>query len=142
MTAQPPPLYDTVVNDLAKMTPRWISFIDQQYKGDAGTVWTPTFQNLTVSGSPTIVGKYFRLSDYLQYFTITVTPGTNTSSTAGVTYVDNFPLIIANDGACLAVGGALGLDSGIVDAGTNRIYPPSWSAVTVPVTIVGLAEAN
>lgn len=142
MTISPPPLYDTVINDLAKMTPRWIDFIDSLYRGDAGDIWTPTFQNLTVSGTPVITGKYYRISDYLKYFTITITPGTNTSSTAGTTYCDNFPLTIANDGACLAVGGVVSVGAGIIDASTNRIYPPSWSGVTVPVTIIGIAEAQ
>lgn len=142
MTIESPPLYDTAVQNDGKLTSRWSIFVDNLYRGDSGELWTPTFQNLTVTGSPTITGKYFRVSEYLKYFTITIDPSTDTSSTAGTTYCDNFPLTIANDGACLAIGGVLGLNSGIVDASTNRIYPPSWSGVTVPVTIVGLAEAN
>lgn len=141
MSINPPPLYDIAVQNNGKLSSRWSVFIDDLYRGDAGTLWTPTFQSLTVTGAPTITGKYFRISDYLKYFTITIEPSTDTTSTAGTTYCDNFPLTIASDGACLAVGGVLGLDSGIVDAGTNRIYPPAWTAVTVPVTIIGIAEA-
>ena len=142
MTVEPPPLYDVAVQNDGKLTSRWSIFMDGLYRGDAGQLWTPTFQNLTVTGAPTISGTFYRISDYLKYFTITIEPGTDTSSVAGTTYCDNFPLTIAGDGACIAVGGVLGLDSGIVDAGTNRIYTPSWTSVTVPVTVVGLAEAT
>ena len=137
----PPPIYDQVIEQDGKPKLSWISFFDQIYKGDAGTSWTPTFTSMGATGTPTYTGKYISLSSYLIYFSITVTPATNTSSTASTTYCDNFPLNVKNDGLCAAVGGSVGVGLGIVQASTNRIYTPTWTNVTVPVNIVGLVEA-
>lgn len=141
-SVQPPPTYEVLQDENGKAKTPWLLFFNQMYAGDAGTSWTPTFQNLTTSGTPTITGRYYRLSDYLTYFNITITPGTNTSSTAGSTYCDNFPLSVLNNGACVAVGGAVGVGTGIIQANTGRIYTPTWSTVSVPVSILGIAEAG
>ncbi len=142
MTTNPPPIYDILVEETGKPKLSWISFFDQMYKGDAGTSWTPTFSGMGTSGTPTYAGKYIRISDYLKYFVITVTPATNTSSTSATTYCDNFPLNVSTDGFCIAVGGSVGVGLGIVQASTNRIYTPAWTNVTVPVTIMGIVEAS
>jgi len=141
VSVQPPPIYEILSNEEGKAELPWTLFFNQVYDGDAGTAWTPTFQNLGTTGTPTITGRYYRLSNYLNFFSITITPATDTTSTAGTTYCDNFPLAVSNDGACIGVGGALGLGAGIVQGTTGRIYPPAWTSVTVPVTIVGLVEA-
>lgn len=141
MTVQPPPTYEVLAGSDGKATLPWILFFNQTYDGDAGEIWEPTFTGLTTSGTPTFEGRYYRISDALKYFSITITPGTNTTSNAGTTFCDNFPLNVTGTGFCIAVGGALGIGTGIVQVGGD-IYTPSWSSVTVPVTILGLVEAS
>lgn len=138
----PPPINDTLADSNNMATLRWILFFNNIYNGDAGTDWTPTFQNLTTVGTPTITGRYYKLSQYLTYFRVIVTPATSTTSTAGSTYIDNFPLRFNADGACLAMRGGEGTQSGHIVASTNRIYTPPWVTVTVPMVIVGLVEAS
>ena len=142
MSVQPPPIYETISNDEGKAELPWTLFFNQIYDGDAGTLWTPTFQNLTATGTPTITGRYYRISNYLKAFNITITPDTDTSSTAGTTYCDNFPIATNGNGFCVAVGGVLSVGTGIVQNLTGRIYPPAWTSVTVPVSILGIVEAT
>ncbi len=139
---KPPPIYEPVVDDTGIAALQWILFFNNIFTGDTGTSWNPTFTNLTEVGIPTITGKYYKLSQSLVYFSVRIVPSTSTSSTAGSTYINNFPLSVFGDGICFAVSGLLGSSSGMVDAATDRIYPPAWSAVTVPLTIVGIAEAR
>lgn len=138
---KPPPIYDEMIDQSLKATISWSLFFDAIFRGDNGTSWTPTFTSLTEVGTPTITGKYFRVGA-LVYFWVKIVPGTNTSAVAGTTYINNFPLTLRSDGANLAVSGLLGSNAGMCDSATNRIYPPAWTTVTVPLTIVGLVEAN
>lgn len=138
----PAPIYNAVVEKDGIATLPWILFFNGLFNGDSGTSWTPTFTSLTVVGAaPTITGKYYKHGAQY-YFEIRIVPGTNTSSTAGTTYVNNFPLDITADGSCSAVSGLLGGGNGMCENTTNRIYPPAWSAVTVPLTIVGWVTAQ
>lgn len=138
----PPPLNDPIMNDEGTINPSWALFFDQLYRGDRGVDWLPQFVGLTTVGAPTITGRYYRLSERIAYFSIHIVPGTSTTSTAGTTYISNFPLRFIQNGACNAVSGLLGSSAGMIDANTNRIYPPGWNAVTVPLTIVGIAEVR
>lgn len=142
MTVKAPPIYEVLADDGGKAMLPWILFFNQVYEGDKGTSWTPTFTSLTEVGTPSFSGRYYRLSQSLVYFRFTITPGTNTSATAGTTYVNNFPLTMRGDGICFAVSGNLGTASGMCDRATNRVYVPGWSAVTVPLSVIGLVEAN
>lgn len=143
MPSQPPPIQEQLTDDTQSLTFPWILFFNQMFTGDLGVSWTPTFTSLTeVGGSATITGRYYQISQALCYFNVTITPVTNTSATAGTTYVNNFPLTAFANGICFAVSGNLGTNSGMVTASNNRIYVPGWAAVTVPITIIGLVEAN
>lgn len=138
----PPPTYENVVGGDGKASLPYILFFNQVYEGDTGTTWAPTFVNLTEVGTPTITGRYYRLTQRLVYFAVTIVPQTSTTATAGTTYISNFPLTLQGDGACLAVTGLTGSNAGMCEATTNRIYVPGWTAITVPLTIVGLVEAR
>lgn len=135
-----PPIGDDVINEENKFNLSWILFMNSLFQGDTGTAWTPTFQNLATTGTPTITGRYYRLTKRLVYFSVLITPATDSTATAGTTYIDNFPLTPTGDGICFAVSGALGSNSGHIVASSNRIYVPGWPAVTVPLTIIGLCE--
>lgn len=140
MTLAIPPLYDVIVGDDDKANLNWTIFFQNIADGNAGTVWTPTFQSLGVSGSPTFTGRYFQISKFLTYFTVTINPnGGNTTSTAATTYIDNFPLTMSADGVCLVSTGSGAVQAiGGVRSADKRIYPPAWSAFTDSLTIVGL----
>lgn len=143
MSINPPPINELLAegNGLPKIP--WILFFNQLFEGDPGTEWAPTFVNLGVSGSPQITGRYYRLNQRFCVFYITITPnGGNTTSTAGATYCDNFPLQFSLDSVCWAVSGGLGDGPGHIVAATNRIYTPAWAAVTVPLTVVGFGVAS
>lgn len=146
---KPPPTYDPLYeastdprqpeNPIASLS--WILFFNSIFTGDAGTAWFPQFVNLTEVGVPTISGVYYQIGR-LCYFRVTIIPVTSTTSTAGTTYINNFPLTMKGDGANIAVSGQLGSNPGMCDSASNNIYVPSWLAVTVPLSIVGLVEAS
>ncbi len=142
MSLEPPPILNPLVDEKGVATLPWILYFNQLFIGDAGASWTPTFTSLAITGTPTITGRYYKLSQALCYFSVTITPATDTTATAGTTYIDNFPLTASANGICFAVSGNLGTVSGMVVASNNRIYVPAWSAVTVPLTVVGMVEAN
>jgi hypothetical protein len=142
LTLQKPPIYEFLVESDGKAKLPWVLFFNSIASGDSGNSWNPNFENLTTVGVPTITGKYYALSSFLTFFSLTIIPETSTSSTAGTTYIDNFPLDFNNDGVCFAVTGNLGSVAGQVNSSNNRIYVPSWTAVSVPLTIVGIAEAR
>lgn len=144
-TVKAPPIYapltDDIKNPVASLP--WILYFNSLFTGDTGTDWLPTFINLTVVGAaPTVTGRTYKISGSLIYFSVRIVPGTNTSSVAGSTYINNFPLILKGDGACLAVSGLLGAPGGMCDMASNNIYVPAWTTVTVPLTVVGIVEAN
>lgn len=146
---KPPPIYEpliTVNKDTGQVenaipSLSWILFFNSLFRGDAGTEWTPTFSNLTQVGTPTITGFYYKVGS-LVYFRVKIVPATSTSSTAGTTFINNFPLVMQGDGACADVSGLLGGTLGMCDQASNNIYVPGWSAVTVPLSIVGIVEAS
>lgn len=142
MSTLPPPTRNPLTEGKGELTMPWLLFFNQIFNGDAGTNWTPTFTGLTSSGTPTISGRYYQLSQYLCYFNILVTPATNTSATAGTTYVDNFPLQAASNGFCLTVSNNLGGGLGMVNSTNNRIYVPTWTTVTTPINVIGIVEAQ
>lgn len=139
----PAPIYDQVIDEEGKANLSWILFFNSLYEGDTGTEWTPTFTSLTeVGGSATITGRYYRVGRRLCYFRVLITPVTNTSATAGTTYINNFPITFSNDGFCVAMTANTGSNAGHVVASNNRIYVPSWTTITTPITVVGVAEVS
>lgn len=142
MSLAVPPLYDKIIGEDQKANLNWTIFFQNLSDGDFGTDWTPTFVNLGTSGSPIYSGRYYQISKSLVFFRATISPnGGNTTSTAGSTYIDNFPLPFGGDGIVFAVSGNLGDGPGHIVASSNRIYVPAWSAVSIPLTIIGICEA-
>lgn len=138
----PPPTADQIVDQEGFINLSWASFMNNLYEGDTGATWTPTFTSLTTVGTPTITGRYYRLTRRLVYFAVAIVPATSTSATAGTTYIDNFPLTFSGDGIVFAVTGGLGDGPGHIVASSNRVYVPAWSAVTVPLTVIGICEVS
>lgn len=112
------------------------------FNGDAGNSWIPLFSGLTAVGVPEVTGNVYQLSQYVSFFRATITPATSITAVAGTTYIDNFPLTMNGNGVCFAVSGLLGGVAGMCDQKSNRIYIPGFTAVTVPLSIVGIVEAN
>lgn len=137
-----PPIYEPIVDKNGTVSLPWILFFNQIFTGDTGTEWTPAFTGLTSTGTPTLSGIYYKINQRLTYFRAVVTPATDTSAIAGTTFINNFPLTIRANGSCLATAGTAGSIGGSVVASSNRIYVPTWTLVTVPVTITGLIEAR
>ena len=142
MSTNPPPVRLPIDDDNGSITLPWLKFFNQVYNGDAGDAWTPNFVSLGSTGTPTITGRYYRLSRYILYFNILVSPATDTTSTAGTTYVDNLPIAPFNNGVCMSVSNNIGGALGMVNASSNRIYTPSWTSVTTDVNVIGIVEAR
>ncbi len=139
----PPPIADAVLDPSGLANLSWILFFNSVFTGDPGQAWTPTFIGLTeTGGAATITGKTFQISQSIAYFSVNIIPAADTTSVAGTTYISNFPLVAAGDGICFAVSGNLGGSAGMVERASNRIYVPGWAAVTIPLSIIGIVEAN
>ena len=137
-----PPLYERIVDAKGIATSAWTLFFQALSNGDSGTAWTPSFVSLASTGTPSFSGRYYTLTKDIAFFRAVVTPATNTSSTAGTTYIDNFPLNMAADGFVLGVAGDAGLGTGlgVAASGSGRIYTPTWTNAAVPVTLIGMVE--
>lgn len=142
MTAiSPPPIDEPVVDENRVSTLPWVLFFNQLFTGDTGTSWDPTWTGLTTVGTPTYNSTYYRIGPIV-YFRVQIIAGTNTSATAGTTYINNFPLDFRADGAVFVVNNNLGTGSGHVVSANNRIYVPGWTTVSTPLTVVGFAEGG
>ena len=141
MSTQAPPIQQKIIDENGLPTLPWTLFFNNTFKGDAGTNWTPTIVNLTGT-TTSITGRFYRLSQYITYFKIVITPNGNTTSTAGATYIDNFPLRFSGDSFNTVVSGAGGGSIGINRQSDNRIYIPVWTDISVPLTIIGIGEAT
>lgn len=141
MTTNPAPITQPVIDDNGLPTLPWTLFFNQTFEGDGGVEWEPTITGLTGS-TTSITGRYYRVSQYLVFFRIIITPSGNTSSTAGTTAIDNFPLNFTFDGFNTVVSGSAGGGIGMNRASDNLVLLPPWTNVSVPLTILGFGEAS
>lgn len=135
MTAAIAPIADKLTDDTGKLRPSWVVFFSELNRGDVGTTWNPTITNLTSVGTPTITGVYYQNSGFTD-FAVKIVPGTNTSSTLGSTTI-SVPFSVTADTAISTVGGTTVIAGGLINASGKIIYLPTWSLVTVPITITG-----
>lgn len=98
------------------------------------STWTPVATNLTIVGTPTYVGTFERIGDFVS-FTIRVTSTTTTAATAGATSF-SAPTSTVVAGTCVAASNvtAIGYGTGLVNS--NVIYVPTWAA-SADVVITG-----
>lgn len=141
MTVNPAPITNPVVDEAGLPTLPWTLFFNQNFEGDAGTPWTPNIVGLTGSTS-SVSGRYYRISQYLTYFSVNISPDGNTSAVSGTTYIDNFPLTFNNDGFNTVVSGTAGGSVGMNVQSNNRIYVPAWTNISIPLVVIGIAEAT
>lgn len=141
MTTNPAPITQPVIDEKGLATLPWALFFNQSFQGDNGQQFAPNVVGLTGSTS-SVTGRYYRISQSLVYFRITIEPSGNTSSTAGSTYVDNFPLQFNFDGLNTVVSGSGGGAIGMNRASDNRILFPAWTNISVPLIILGIGEAS
>lgn len=120
----------------------WILFFNNIVSGSVGVPWVPTFVGLTEVGLAVKSGIYFVVSNALAYFRIIITPVTSTSSTAGSTYVDNFPLTIVAPATFGTIVGNADAGLGTTNASNNRLYTPTWTTITGAVILSGFVEAT
>lgn len=138
----PPPTYEKLVDENGNITVAWSLFFEQLFNGDQGNSWTPVATSLGQTGTPTLSGTLYRISQKLYYFDLLITPATNTSSVAGTTYFTGLPLTGISNGFCTAQSSNLGDPTGMYVAASGRIYTPAWTNITVPVTVSGVIKAQ
>lgn len=139
-----PPKTEALIDKDKFATLNWTIFFEALANGDAGTAWTPNFQGLTEAGGAAVKsGVYYRISKKLVLYRITITPagGGSTSSVLGTTYCDNFPLNMASDSFCATCSSYTAAVSGTTFS-DKRIYPSTWTTITTPITIIGIAEVR
>jgi len=109
--------------------------------------WAPTFTSLTEvlgAGAVAYTGRYQKVGRVVTYL-VSVTPsgGATTAATAGTTFFDlPFPAAVAD--TCIAgdMAAMTGLGTGVLDATTDQVYPPGWTASTAEIVISGRYEAE
>jgi len=134
MTISLAPIADKVLDDNGKLRPSWVEYFSQLTRGDVGTTWNPTIENLTSTGTPTISGVYYQNLGFTD-FAVKIVPGTDTSSTAGSTKIV-LPFTVTADvpvGVVTSTNAAFGT----VSASTKTVFLPTWTAITTPITITG-----
>ena len=96
--------------------------------------WTPVATSLAIVGTPTYVGTFERIGDFVN-FTIFITSTTSTAATAGLTtFSTPTPTIVAGTCAAASNISTLGLGTGLVN--NNLIYVPTWGA-SVAIVVTG-----
>lgn len=135
-----PPVKVTFLDKTGLISREWNLFFQSLATGDVGADWVPTFASLT--GSPTITAKWFQQGKYQAFFTVTIN-GTS-ASTAGTTYINNFPGVINADSVILAANSTtlIGIGTGLAKASNNRIYTPTWNVTSQIVTLSGVIETT
>lgn len=128
------PIKAKIANDIGIVTPTWTEYFAQLTNGDVGTSFTPTFSNLSSTGIPTISGVYYQNQGFTDFY-VKIVPATDTTSVAGTTSFI-VPFTVSADAGCWAIQGA-GAGIGAVNATSQTVFPPSWTAATVPITISG-----
>jgi hypothetical protein len=145
MTLAAPPVQQPLMDQGGGTNILWVLFFNSIFNGDAGVAWIPTAASLTSSsGVPTIAGRVYKISNYLTFFRFTIVPasGETTSSTAGTTYITNFPYVMSGDGVCADVSNKLGGTLGMCEQATNKIWLPAWTTISNPVSVIGIVEAS
>lgn len=140
MPRNPPPIQESLIDNTGFTTLPWALFFNQNFTGDVGANWTPEFVNFIQTGTPTVTGRYYKLSQALVYLTVQIVPNGNTSAQEGSTYIGNFPLSFRSDGVLFSVFGNAATIPGHIVSGNNRIYVPSWNNISDKITLIGLAE--
>jgi len=134
MTVAQAPIADKVLDDSGKLRPTWVEYFSSRDRGDIGITWNPTVTNLTSVGTPTITGVYYQNLGFTD-FAVKIVPGTNTSSVLGTTTIVT-PFSTVADVPVFAIAGN-GVFVGILNAASKTIFLPTWTTVTLPITITG-----
>jgi hypothetical protein len=98
------------------------------------STWTPVAAGLAIVGTPTYVGTFERIGDFVS-FTIRVTSTTSTAATAGTTTF-TAPTSTVVAGTCVAASNVTGLGLGTGLVNSNVIYVPTWAA-SADIVITG-----
>jgi hypothetical protein len=134
MTISSAPIADRLLDDTGKCRPTWVEFFSDLTRGDIGTTWNPTINNLTSVGTPTITGVYYQNQGFTD-FAVKIVPGTDTSSTLGSTTIV-LPFNVVSDVPVHVVTGQT-TAAGVITASSKTVFLPTWTAITSPLTITG-----
>ena len=134
MTISQAPIADKVLDDNGKLRPSWVEYFSQLNRGDIGTTWNPTIVNLTSVGTPVITGVYYQ-NDGFTDFSVKIVPGTNTSATLGSTTIAVPFGVVVDKVVEVTAGNTVAF--GVIVSSSRTIFLPTWTTVTVPITISG-----
>jgi hypothetical protein len=97
--------------------------------------YTPVLLNMTVVGTPTLVGTYV-IVGRIAFVTVTISGATvtNSAGTGGVTMP--FASSLYNSTVTAAnAGGFTGYGNGFIFANDGTMYPPSWAATSAVIVV-------
>jgi hypothetical protein len=106
--------------------------------------WTPVATNLTTSGSVTLSGTYTKVGRILYFnILISVPSGASAAGTNGTTTI-SLPTTVARYSAAVSASStnALPYGGGNCNPFINAVYPPTFSASSVSVSISGWYETS
>lgn len=107
--------------------------------------WAPALSGFTITGSPTISGKYTK-QGRLVTFMISITGATSTTNVAATGVVTNMPYTIGgiSSGICTVTDLTtfVGSTTGYLPAGSTQCYPPAWTATSNGKVISGSYLTN
>jgi len=104
------------------------AYFDAIYSTYASGSWTPVPHSLTTTGTPTYTGWWTRIGNRV-FIELKITPGTNTTSTAGTTYFTGLPYAVSVQGNGSAIdGGINSLGVGLIYTTGSKVFTPTWAA--------------
>jgi hypothetical protein len=107
--------------------------------------WVPTWTGLTVVGTPTYAGRWWRLERFV-FWEVEISAGgaNTTASTAGTTRLNNLPFNLAQGATCTAWDGATGASYGVGGGrpatGALSMFTPTWAATNATIILSGWYE--
>jgi hypothetical protein len=97
--------------------------------------WTPVLAAWTNVGSPTIIGKYVKKGNLVNFY-VTITPATSISCTKSTSSITGLPFSPIG-GVAAMVDGNVNSYGAVAVGSTGIVYPQTSGVVTTTITISG-----
>lgn len=128
------PTLESIVDKTGNVTMRWLQFFQYLLDGDSGTLWSPEFVGLISTGAPNFSGVFYENLGFVDFYA-RITPGIDTSSVSGSTYL-NLPFQPSQDTTVFVNTDINGVATGL-SASLKRVWMPQWDNIISPITVSG-----
>lgn len=134
-----PPINTSMLDQKGIPTKTWSAWFGNIFQTPAqGKPWVPVLSGITTTGAYIITGEWNRIGPML-YFSILITPSSGNTTASGA-LITNLPFENGY-GQTTAFNASTreGVGSALV---TSSVSVPNWSALTVPVQIIGFCQVG